>query len=193
MMCSNFDNEFDVVRFPRFLKLRCATFTCLEYKTHALRIFLKTNGHLLRRLTIESEYYTSVDKISSISMEEIFGWCSNLEWFSVDLNLDSHNVPIVCLSKLKWFKCIDFGSSDVDISSILSAPQLEGFDIMIYNFDLGDRETFFSRIAQREILINLKRFKIHTFVKEDAAVLLEDQLIAAIKSAIPDVEEIQNS
>ncbi|CAB3387838.1 Hypothetical predicted protein [Cloeon dipterum] len=193
MICSNFENEYDVVRFPRLPKLRCATFTCLEYKTHALRIFLKINGHLLRRLTIESEYYTSVDKISSISMEEIFGWCSNLEWFSVDLNLDSHNVPIDCLSKLKWFKCIDFGTSDVDISSILSAPQLEGFESMIYNFDLGDRETFFSRIAQREILINLKRFKIHTFVKEDAAVLLEDQLIAAIKSAIPDVEEIQNS
>ncbi|CAB3387148.1 Hypothetical predicted protein [Cloeon dipterum] len=135
MICRNFENEFDVVRFPRLLKLRCATFFCLEFQTHAMRIFLEINGHLLRWLTIESEYYySSVGKIASISMEEIFRLCSNLEWFSVNLNLESHNVPIDCLSKLKWFKCIDFGDSSpcaktnrIDVDSPLRALQFHRF------------------------------------------------------------------
>ncbi|CAB3387485.1 Hypothetical predicted protein [Cloeon dipterum] len=189
MYCEYFWDALKVVRFPRLPKLRSATFLGSYNRTHVLESFLEENGSHLSRLGICRRDTSHSTVTAGLTLEKIFGWCSNLEWLSLNyLSLSSYNVPVGCLSKLKSFKCLNRSGMCVDISSMLSAPQLEDFEIKIRNLDLGDKETLFSRIAQKEILINLKRYKIDAFPKEDAADLLEDQLIATIKSAIPDVK-----
>ncbi|CAB3374706.1 Hypothetical predicted protein [Cloeon dipterum] len=191
--CKDFKDEPKVSRFPHLPKLRCATFRCWKHKTHALECCLEENGRQLSRLAI-SPVNTSRSRIAAgLPLAKIFGWCSNLEWFSLEnFSMPSYNVPISFISHLKYFRWFNKHDTRVDVSSVLTAPQLEDFEIGIYKLDLGDKKALFSRIAQKEILKNLKRFTVILLFKMDATnLLLQDELAAEIKSAFPDVHEFK--
>ncbi|CAB3381127.1 Hypothetical predicted protein [Cloeon dipterum] len=159
-ICSDLEDIEEMDEFPHLPNIKSAKINCDCKSVHVLRCFMKINGQSLQKLTLYD-----VDIKEKMTIGEIFSLCSNLQsLILINCTLFGNDAPVDAMRQLKRFIWANNEEPDysdrVAFSSILSAPLLEELRIYLPNIDFSDNAAVIARIARREILRNLKKFKM---------------------------------